>query len=309
MTNIIANSSGIYAVNIKTDKAVPSNNDKRYVKTCIQIDNKNVRLGKSSNLEKSKESYIKDFGEEKVDFIPIPTDDPKKAHSICLKIFKQNRISSLNGKLSEWMQGVVMEDVIKKSKAELRKHKICFANIERDCLITYSDTGNLIKCGVSGKFENMLSLLLNEDDFKQNVNVPITKYFDLSVYNERLDSIGYELSVDINCYYSYLILEVSIKTNFKSTFFSKTVVPDIELALENLKSFASIINTVSNKKFELYSFEIRKEQRIITRLKKKNGQDVWNQDYKKVRNIIIKNIKSLINEKTLGNDVIGIVKL
>lgn len=108
--------SGIYIAFLLTENYMPVTRDPRYVDTCAKVNNQNVKIGKTVNLERRKQDYWKDFDAHNVEFIPIALlNDIDRAEDAIKKRLDQYRLVSPKGGKMDWLTGIDPMSVVRAS--------------------------------------------------------------------------------------------------------------------------------------------------------------------------------------------------
>ena len=108
--------SGIYIAILLTEQYMPVTRDPRYVNTCAQVNNQNVKIGKTKSLLRRQQDYWKDFDAHNIEFIPIALmDDIDRAEDAIKKRLDRYRLLSPKGVKMDWLTGIDAISVIQAS--------------------------------------------------------------------------------------------------------------------------------------------------------------------------------------------------
>jgi hypothetical protein len=114
MNNDVSKSPGIYIATIKSKTPMPVTRDTRYVNTCAKVNNKNVKVGKASNLHSRRNNYWKDFDQDNVIFTPVALlTETALAERMIMKALAQYRMRSPKGRKTEWLEGISVREARK----------------------------------------------------------------------------------------------------------------------------------------------------------------------------------------------------
>lgn len=107
--------SGLYIVILKNNNPIHVNaQDPRDNGRSITVTKDNCKFGKAKDFEKRKKNYIKTFGEENVDFLPlVKMAEIDKFETIVLKSLDLYRIRGRTGRKNEWLENISPEEVVK----------------------------------------------------------------------------------------------------------------------------------------------------------------------------------------------------
>jgi hypothetical protein len=115
MNEVDLSKSGIYIVVLKNQVPISTYaGDKRREKYGTMVGYGNLKIGKAKVLEKRKLNYIKTFGVENFEFIPVFNCLEIDAIEKSIKsLVKDKRIRGVNNRLLEWLADIEFEELLK----------------------------------------------------------------------------------------------------------------------------------------------------------------------------------------------------
>ena len=119
MDQIDLSQSGIYIVILKNKIPISSYaSDKRRAHLGTPLKRGHIKVGKAKNLMNRRKNYIKTFGNDSFEFLPVlntpDIDEIERSIKLALKDY---RIIGSGGRRLEWMHGVELEYLIRVIKS------------------------------------------------------------------------------------------------------------------------------------------------------------------------------------------------
>lgn len=123
-----AGDPGLYVVTLKNLKPISANaHDPRHVDSSIKVNRDNCKFGKAQSLSARRENYVTTFGAENVHFVPIAsiaTPHLARAERIVADSLTAYRLRGPSGRLTEWMAGIGVGEVIEQAFQKLNSYGI-----------------------------------------------------------------------------------------------------------------------------------------------------------------------------------------
>jgi hypothetical protein len=127
-------SSGLYVVVLKNDEPISVNaHDARRAARCLHVNKLNVKVGKAKDFAARRKSYIRTFGEQHFEFIPIvAVEDIGTAEKVVKEALAPWRVRHTSGRLHEWLAGISSDEVERTMLAALVQSGIDFERINTE---------------------------------------------------------------------------------------------------------------------------------------------------------------------------------